>query len=83
MGINIMIAGLSTQVASLALFLALCGEFALRCYQHPYEWDPTYSKLRSTLKFKSFLVGKDSQNLSDTCHPADIAQHCSCPLLLS
>jgi hypothetical protein len=58
MGINIMIAGLSTQVASLVLFLAFCAEFGLRCYQHAYDWEPTYSKLRSTLKFKSFLVGK-------------------------
>ncbi len=75
MGINIMIAGLSTQVASLVLFLALCGEFALRCYQHAYDWEPTYSKLRSTLKFKAFLVGKALWHLNHTrllltYHPA-------------
>ena len=65
-GINIMIAGLSTQVASLALFLALCAEFAFRCYQRAYEWDATYAKLRSTLKFKAFLAcGAHNPYLSD------------------
>ena len=59
-GINIMIAGLATQVASLTLFLALCAEFAFRCYQRAYEWDATYAKLRSTLKFKFFLACKAS-----------------------
>lgn len=62
-GINIMIAGLSTQVASLVLFLAFCAEFGLRCYQHAYDWEPSYSQLRSTLQFKSFLVGKVPWNL--------------------
>jgi len=59
MGINIMIGGLSTQVASLVLFLALCVEFAFRCYQQVSEWDPAYSTLRGSLKFKAFLGGKN------------------------
>ena len=53
-----MIAGLSTQVASLALFIALCAEFAFRAYKHPYDWDPKYSSLRGTRKFKGFLFGE-------------------------
>ena len=55
MGINIMIAGLSTQIASLAIFMILCGEFAYRAYKNPFQWDPAYTGLRQKLLFKAFV----------------------------
>lgn len=58
MGINIMIAGLSVQVASLFIFMALCTEFAYRVSKSPYDWDPAYVAIRKSLLFKSFLVGQ-------------------------
>jgi hypothetical protein len=57
LGINIMLAGLSVQVASLALFACLCGEFALRLYQNPQSWGPKHETLYSSKLFKAFLVG--------------------------
>ncbi|KAI9731475.1 MAG: hypothetical protein M1835_003523, partial [Candelina submexicana] len=55
-GINIMIAGLSTQVFSLLLFMALCAEFAWRAHKRRMDLDIAYAELRRTLLFKSFLV---------------------------
>lgn len=54
-GIHIMVAGLSTQVASLALFMALCAEFAYRVYSHVGELDPRYDGLRQSRRFRGFL----------------------------
>jgi len=56
-GIHIMVAGLSTQVASLALFMALCAEFGYRVYTHAGELDERYTELRQSFRFKGFLYG--------------------------
>jgi len=55
-GIHIMIAGLAFQVASLALFLLLCAEFAWRVHRAGSWTDPSFASLRSTFKWKGFLV---------------------------
>jgi RTA1 like protein len=63
-GVHIMIAGMAYQVFSLALFMILWGEFALRASRAPSEKrNARFEKLQSSFKFKAFQAGK-SKNLS-------------------
>ncbi|KAI9834596.1 MAG: hypothetical protein M1838_005488 [Thelocarpon superellum] len=55
LGIHIMIAGLSFQVASLFVFIVLCSEFALRVYQRRSEISSSGMPLVRSLRFKGFL----------------------------
>jgi hypothetical protein len=57
LGINLMLAGLSVQVASLALFAGLCGDFAFRLYKNPQRWSEQYVDLYRSKKFSAFLCG--------------------------
>jgi hypothetical protein len=57
LGINVMLASLSVQVASLSLFSCLCGEFALRLHQNPMSWDRKHESVYSSKLFKAFLIG--------------------------
>jgi hypothetical protein len=58
LGTNIMIAGLSFQVFSLLLFMALCADFALRIRKVPEpQRSEEYQVLRGTRLFKGFLLG--------------------------
>jgi hypothetical protein len=57
MGINIMIAGLSFQVFSLALFAACCAEFAFRLWKNPQSWSMEHARLYESKLFKAFLCG--------------------------
>lgn len=54
-GVNIMIAGLSTQVASTTVFTVLCGLLAYFIIQNKRMLNPTTSRLRKSLKFRLFL----------------------------
>lgn len=56
-GINIMIAGLASQVASLAVFMALCVDFAIRACRHRDQLNNDFIHLRSTRLWKGFLFG--------------------------
>ncbi|GAQ08722.1 sphingoid long-chain base transporter RSB1 [Aspergillus lentulus] len=56
-GINIMIAGLASQVASLGVFLCLCADFAWRVYKNPDKLEESMYHVRKTLKWKAFLIG--------------------------
>ncbi|KAF7166912.1 hypothetical protein CNMCM5623_000449 [Aspergillus felis] len=56
-GINIMIAGLASQVASLGVFLCLCADFAWRVYKNPDKLNDSMYHIRKTLKWKAFLIG--------------------------
>jgi hypothetical protein len=56
-GINIMIAGLASQVASLGVFLCLCADFAWRVYKNPDKLNESMYHIRKTLKWKAFLIG--------------------------
>ncbi|GFF26712.1 sphingoid long-chain base transporter RSB1 [Aspergillus udagawae] len=56
-GINIMIAGLASQVASLGVFLCLCADFAWRVYKNPDKLNESMYHIRKTLKWKAFLTG--------------------------
>lgn len=66
-GINIMIAGLCFQVVSLFLFMAMCADFAFAVSRHRSMLDPAYATLRSTTKFKAFLVGMLLDILIENC----------------
>jgi hypothetical protein len=57
LGVNIMLAGLSVQVASLFLFACLCGEFALRLFQNPMSWNRKHESIYNSKLFKAFLIG--------------------------
>ena len=66
MGINIMIAGLAWQVASLLLFIVCCGEYAWRVWR---SWVPTAAgshPLRESRMFKAFLGGERSCHVRET-----------------
>ena len=58
MGTHIMVAGLSFQVASLLLFIALSLEFAWRVWSHINNRSLNHAEIRQTKIFKYFLVGK-------------------------
>ena len=67
MGLRIMMAGLSAHVISLALFIALCSDFAWRVWTHRDELDAKFSALRSTTLFRFGLIGKlSSLHVDDT-----------------
>jgi hypothetical protein len=57
-GINIMIAGLAWQVASLTLFAVAAGDFAWCVKNGRGSANPKFLKLRSSTKFRGFLWGK-------------------------
>ncbi|KAF4622654.1 hypothetical protein G7Y89_g14372 [Cudoniella acicularis] len=57
LGIHIMLAGLSFQVISLAIFAVLCGEFAYRVWSNPNSWSRSHAHLYNSKLFKSFLIG--------------------------
>ncbi|OOQ83630.1 RTA1 domain protein [Penicillium brasilianum] len=58
-GVNIMIAGLAFQVASLTLFIVLASEFALRVRRSSEDVkNASTASVRSGLKWKMFLLGK-------------------------
>jgi hypothetical protein len=55
-GTDVMIAGLCFQVVSLLLFGFLCADYFLRVYSHRDAINPSTSKLRSSIRFRSFLA---------------------------
>ncbi|KAJ5574028.1 RTA1 like protein-domain-containing protein [Penicillium hispanicum] len=58
-GVNIMIAGLAFQVASLTLFIVLASEFAQRVRRSSEDMkNASTASVRSGLKWKMFLLGK-------------------------
>jgi hypothetical protein len=54
-GINVMLAGLSCQVASLFIFAVMSLEYLFRLYKNPLSWDTTHSVLYESKLFKAFL----------------------------
>ena len=61
-GVNVMLAGLGLQVASLTLFIILAGEFAWRVLHTKHNLNPVYADLRASKVFKFFLLGKSPPN---------------------
>ncbi|KFY07181.1 hypothetical protein V492_07377 [Pseudogymnoascus sp. VKM F-4246] len=64
MGLRIMMAGLSAHVISLALFIALCSDFAWRVWAHRQELDAKFSALRSTQLFRFGLIALGAATLA-------------------
>lgn len=57
-GVNIMIAGLAFQVASLFLFVVLCTEYGLRVRKNQKCLNQNFNMVYNTRMWKLFLVGK-------------------------
>ncbi|KAK0382847.1 hypothetical protein NLU13_9942 [Sarocladium strictum] len=56
LGTNILVAGLSIQVASLFFFLACSVEFLFRASKRPDMRNPKFTDLANSTRFKTFLV---------------------------
>ena len=58
-GVNVLISGLTFQAFSLALFLSLCTEFALRVRKADRSLrNPKFTEFRAMPRFKLFLYGE-------------------------
>ncbi|KAF4943223.1 hypothetical protein FSARC_14982, partial [Fusarium sarcochroum] len=55
MGIDIMIAGLASQVASMGLFCGICGHFAWKVLRNPVKLDSRFTELRRSRRFRGML----------------------------
>jgi len=55
-GDNVMITGLATQVATLAVFGILAGDYALAIYRNRANLNAATAELRQSLRFKLFLA---------------------------
>ncbi|GAB7366553.1 hypothetical protein MBLNU230_g8540t1 [Neophaeotheca triangularis] len=53
-GVNVMIAGLVSQVVTLSAFVYLCVEFLMRCKKNPGKLNPGTAKLAKTGRFQLF-----------------------------
>lgn len=56
-GIDIVIAGLATQVASLFIFIVCCTHFMINVHCHPEMMLYQFSHVRKTWAFRAFLFG--------------------------
>ena len=54
-GINIMIAGLSTQVVSMTAFVAICSQLAWAVRKYPERLNTDYQEMRHSKRFRFFL----------------------------
>lgn len=58
MGINVMIAGLASQVISLVIFAVICSHFAWRVLKNPTKLNPEFASLRMSRRFRGLLFGE-------------------------
>jgi hypothetical protein len=54
-GINLMIAGLSTQVVSMTAFVGVCSQLAWAVRKHPERLNMDYQEMRHSKRFRFFL----------------------------
>ena len=57
-GINIMLAGLATQVASLTIFLVLCADFGRKVTKAKGHFDEEHRDIWGSRRWRYFLIGK-------------------------
>lgn len=55
LGVNIMVAGLAVQVASLFIFMVLCADLARNVHQYKEKLNPKHAELYNSRLFKTFL----------------------------
>ncbi|KAJ9610485.1 phospholipid-translocating ATPase rsb1 [Cladophialophora chaetospira] len=55
-GVNVMIAGLASQVISLVIFASICGHFAWRVLKNPSRLNHAFLSLRMSRRFKGMLI---------------------------
>lgn len=60
MGVNIMIAGLASQVASMSAFVFLCAQLAWRVWKNPDGEKSEYQELLRSSRFRFFLWGEST-----------------------
>jgi hypothetical protein len=64
-GVDVMVAGLSFQIFSLAIFMGFCAEFAWRVkHNSPALRESKLKSTRETWQFRGFLWGKASRSQS-------------------
>jgi hypothetical protein len=61
-GVNIMIAGLSTQVASTFAFACICCQLAWSVRQNAFKVNPNSLSLRQSARFRFFLYGESASS---------------------
>lgn len=67
-GINIMIAGLATQVASTTAFCGICLQIMFRVFERPGLVNQNSLAMRMRLKFRFFLWGECVHRISFVIH---------------
>jgi len=77
-GIDVIIAGLTTQAVSLFIFMAMCGEFAMQVKKRKGEMVERHRTLRETRLWKGFLFGKPSVNSEYRALLTEMSRSCSC-----
>lgn len=55
-GTNVMITGLATQVATMLVFGVLAADFGVTAYRNRANLNPATATLRSSSRFKLFIV---------------------------
>ncbi|KAK6335087.1 hypothetical protein TWF718_010528 [Orbilia javanica] len=63
LGGDITLGGLAFQVFTMSLFMALCGEFAWRCWNRRHLFDESQRGLRESNRFKYFLYAMAAATL--------------------
>lgn len=71
MGIDIMIAGLASQVASLTLFIVICSHFGWMVFRNPDKLEPMHTSTRVSRRFQGMLWGKSYTSVSLSKLPPD------------
>lgn len=74
-GVNIMIAGLSTQVASTFAFICICCQLAWSVRQNASQINPNSLILRRSTRFRFFLVGKSNPRAHSSLGDAKAANN--------
>jgi hypothetical protein len=77
LGVNIMIAGLISQVISLTVFAGLCADFMMQVRKRWTEQDIRFFALRQSWLWKAFLAGKLSAFRSLAPQAGKLTRHSS------
>jgi hypothetical protein len=76
-GVNIMIAGLASQVASMFIFVCLCAQFAWNVRKDPHGVNQENKALIESSQFKFFLWGESGKTADPTLLSLQYANYIS------